>query len=235
VVDLSFSFQEPAGAFTNNAQGNWRYCMCQAFAELGFVVVAFNRRSDGLTGSAGLRDRAFNAYRDTNLPLCNMADCAAGIEQLCARYSYMDINRVGVSSLSIPTALTGMLIYPEIYKVGVSCNAQADFRLYPIDYSGGVGMHEFPSYEGFAKNLKGKLLMIHGMLDEVLPVSGTFRVVEALQNAHKTFDMLLLPNVGHGGSDYAMRRTWDYLVQHLLSVEPPEDYALNVTANTESD
>ena len=235
VVDLSFSFQEPAGSFTNNAQSHWRYFMGQAFAELGFIVVAFNHRSDGLTGGAGLRDHAFNSYRDTSLPFCNMADCVAGIRQLCERHPYMDINRVGVASMSVPTALTGLLIYPDLYKVGVSVNAQADFRFYPINYGGGVGLCDFPPYENFAHQLKGKLLMIHGMLDDVLPVSGTFRVAEALQKANKHFDMLLLPNVDHFGSDYCTRRTWDYLVEHLLGDKPPEDFDLKVTGIVSND
>lgn len=84
--------------------------------------------------------------------------------------------------------------------------------------------------EDHARNFKGKLLIIHGMLDNASSVSQVFRIIEALQRANKNFDLLLLPNMGHGagsGTRYALRRTWDYFVKHLLGEEPPTDIELS--------
>lgn len=157
----------------------------------------------------------------------NMADCVTGIKQLAKRHPYMDINRVGVvDGSTIPAALTGTLVYPELYKVGVSLNPMIPGLFPPL---GGVmgSCDVFPAYEDFAKNLSGKLLLIHGMLEDLIPVSGTFRIVEALKKANKDCDMLLLPNSDHKiPSGYIMRRMWDYLVTHLLEREPPKDFAL---------
>ena len=55
----------------------------------------------------------------------------------------------------------------------------------------------------------------------MVPVVGTLRIVDALQKANKHFDMLLLPNVGYGGSEYSQRRAMDYVVEHLLKENPP--------------
>ena len=80
-----------------------------------------------------------------------------------------------------------------------------------------------------AKHLKGKLYLIHGMLDDNVPVQSTLQVVQALMDANKDFDLLLLPQARHGfGKDsyYVMRRRWDYFVQHLLGAEPPKGFEL---------
>ena len=118
---------------------------------------------------------------------------------------------------------TTRLVHPDFYKVGVSINPLADCRLL-----GALGLEDknLPQFEQFAKNLRGRLLLIAGMMDDVLPVSMTFRIVEALQIANKNFDMLLLPNLGHDLSGYTIRRSWDYFVEHLLGVEPPLDFKL---------
>ena len=87
----------------------------------------------------------------------------------------------------------------------------------------------FPQLDDFAKNLKGRLLLTHGMLDDVAYISGTLRIVEALKNANKSFDMLLLPNGKHMADAYAIRRGWDYLVEHLLGEQTPEDFELKLS------
>ncbi|MDB9724461.1 DPP IV N-terminal domain-containing protein [bacterium] len=219
VLDLSYVSLGLVGSFSNNATGHYHYLASMAYAELGFIVVRFEHRGDAEQRGAGLRSRAFFEQRDSSLPSHNMADCVAGIKQLCNRYDYMDSNRVGVADyIACPAALTGLLVYPEIYKVGVSLNPMIGGALLPMNLG---KSSEFPSHELFAENLRGKLLLMHGMLEDAIPVSVTFRIIDALQKANKPFDMLLLPNVGHHGSDYTMRRGWDYLVTHLLGEEPP--------------
>ena len=116
-------------------------------------------------------------------------------------------------------------MHPEFYKVGVSVNAAVDDRLFPLASCPLPGL---PQYEDFAKNLCGKLLLIHGMLDEVISVSATLQLVEALKKANKSFDMLLLPSLGHGSDGYCIRRGWDYLVEHLQGETPPENFEVHL-------
>ena len=226
VLDCSYGYSAPVGSFTNNHTGNWHYLSASAYAELGFIVVMINNR-----GNEGLRNTLFNTYQDPLLPLdpmllvkCNKADGVAGIQQLARQRPYMDISRVGVADFgSIPHALAGLLIHPDFYKVGVSVNPLADTRLIAAL---GMERQSLPQFENFADRLRGKLLLIAGMLDDVMPVAMTFRVIEALQKANKTFDMLLLPNLGHNPSGYTTRRGWDYFVEHLLGETPPVDFEL---------
>ena len=77
-----------------------------------------------------------------------------------------------------------------------------------------------------AGNLKGKLLIAHGMMDGNVHPSNTMLVVDALIEADKDFDMLVFPNARHGfgNSRYFLERRWDYFVRHLQGVEPPADF-----------
>ena len=75
-----------------------------------------------------------------------------------------------------------------------------------------------------------KLLIAHGTMDTNVPPSNTMLVVDALIEANKDFDLLMLPNRGHGfgNEPYMMRRRWDYFVRHLLGAEPPAGYEIGL-------
>src|SRR3546814_18982537 len=80
-------------------------------------------------------------------------------------------------------------------------------------------------------NLEGHLRLFHGLLDDKVPPTNTLLVVQALIEANKDFDLLLLPEARHGyGSGeagmYVTRRRWDYFVRHLLGAEPPAGYEI---------
>ena len=228
VLDCSYGYTAPAGAFNSNNYAAKMYMEGQSYAELGFIVVMINNR-----GNEGLRGRTFNDYQDPLLPIdpqllvkYHKADCVAGIKQLAKRYPYMDSKRVGVVEfVTIPTALAGMFVHPEFYQVGVSVNPLADYRL-----AGATGRApgEWPQLESLAARYKGRLLMVAGMMDWAWPVSMTLRIAEALQKQGKRFDMLLLPNLAHSGSPYVTQRTWDHLVEHLQGVRPPVDLSLEM-------
>jgi hypothetical protein len=65
-----------------------------------------------------------------------------------------------------------------------------------------------------------------------VPPSNTLLIVDALIKANKDFDLLMLPNRGHGfgNEPYMVRRRWDYLVKYLMGVEPPHEYEMRARA-----
>jgi dipeptidyl aminopeptidase/acylaminoacyl peptidase len=72
-------------------------------------------------------------------------------------------------------------------------------------------------------------MLVHGMMDDNVPPYNTLLVVEALEKANKSFDLVIFPNSAHGYGEYSpymTRRRWDYFVQHLLGAEPPKDYQM---------
>ena len=65
-------------------------------------------------------------------------------------------------------------------------------------------------------------------MDNNVPPNNTLLVVDALIKANKDFDLLMLPNRGHGfsGEPYMVRRKWDYFVKWLMGSEPPKEFEL---------
>jgi dipeptidyl aminopeptidase/acylaminoacyl peptidase len=81
-----------------------------------------------------------------------------------------------------------------------------------------------------AGNLKGKLLLVHGGVDENVNPSATFKLAEALVKADKEFDMLILPSQHHGYtgkfSDYFLKKRWNYFVENLACQKAIWDFPL---------
>jgi dipeptidyl aminopeptidase/acylaminoacyl peptidase len=123
--------------------------------------------------------------------------------------------------------------------VGISEAGNHDNRNYEDDWgekwqgllrrtTDGETNNDNQANQNFAKNLKGKLLLAHGTMDDNVPPDNTLLVVSELIKANKDFDLLLLPNRNHGfGNDsYMVRRRWDYFVRYLLGAEPPREYEM---------
>jgi dipeptidyl-peptidase 4 len=80
-----------------------------------------------------------------------------------------------------------------------------------------------PTNAELAANLKGKLLLVHGDMDNNVHPANTIRLVDALIKANKRFDMLILPGKQHAYADYApyfQERMWEYFAEHLLDDRP---------------
>ena len=136
-----------------------------------------------------------------------------------------------------------MFRYPEFFKVGISEAGNHDNRVYEDDWaekwqgllekkSDGTTNYDNQANQLVARNLKGKLLLAHGTLDSNVPPNNTLLVVNELIKANKDFDLLMLPNRGHGfgNEPYMIRRRWDYFVRNLLGAEPPHEYEMRAPA-----
>ncbi|TMI94676.1 MAG: S9 family peptidase, partial [Bacteroidetes bacterium] len=220
--------------------GSWGFSAArgdnQALAELGFVVVLIEG-----TGNPD-RSKSFHDRYWPDMSTNTLPDQIAGIRQLSKRYSYIDTNKVGIwghSGGGFATA-AAMFRYPDFFKVGISESGNHDNRNYEDDWGeryiglltknpDGTDNYTAQANQTYAKNLKGKLMLAHGMMDNNVPPYNTMLVVDALAKANKDYDLVIFPNAGHGyGTDspYMMRRRWDYFVKNLLGKEPPPNYQL---------
>jgi dipeptidyl-peptidase-4 len=202
----------------------------QAFAELGFIV--FNVDGRGSQGrSKAFHDESYRGLGQSG----HLDDHVAVIKQLAERFPYIDAERVGIYGVSGGGYATAhaMFTYPDVFKVGVSDAGNHDQRAY-LQVWGETfnGPEEGTNYTDaanalLAKNLKGKLLLMHGDMDINVSPYLTMQVVDALIKANKDFDLLIVPNAGHGTMrpyTYAMRRAWDYLIRNLQGATPPKEY-----------
>ena len=208
---------------------------CQALAELGFIVVEI----DGM--GTPWRSKKFHEAYFGNLGDNTLPDQVTGMKQLAARYPWIDIERAGIyghSGGGFATA-DAMFRYPDFFKVGISEAGNHDNREYEDDWGekwqglletnpDGTTNYDNQANQLQAKNLKGKLLLAHGTMDNNVPPYNTLLVVNELIKANKDFDLLLLPNRNHGfgNEPYVVRRRWDFFVRWLLGAEPPAGYEL---------
>jgi len=219
----------PHGFFVPKTFSAYR-STAQAIAELGFVVV----QVDGL-GTNG-RGKTFHLWSWKNLGDGGLPDHIAALRQLAERYDFLDLTRVGIYGHSAGgyDAAHAMLTHPEFYKVAVSSAGNHDHRMdkavWNTQWMGWpIGDHyRAQSNVTLAGNLQGKLLLAAGDVDENVPVSATLQLVNALIEANKDFDLLILPNQTHnlGRHAYFQRRRWDFFVTHLLGVTPPAAYRI---------
>jgi dipeptidyl aminopeptidase/acylaminoacyl peptidase len=155
-------------------------------------------------------------------------------------YPQADTNRIGLYGTSAggQNSLGGLLFHPQWYKAAVSACGCHDNRIdkqwwneqwmgYP------VGKHyDEQSNITNASKLKGKLLLIVGEADQNVPPESTYRVVDALIKAKKTFDFLAVPGMGHGdGGPYGRAKKRDFFVKNLLGIDPPDRNNNELTAN----
>ena len=220
--------------------GSWSFAAsrgdCQALAELGFVVIQ-------LEGSCNPnRSKAFHDACYGNMGENTLADHVSGLKQLKQLHPFLDLGKIGIwghSGGGFATA-AAMFRYPDFFKVGISESGNHDNRNYEDDWGeryiglevvgeDGRSNYEQQANQTLARQLKGKLFLIHGGMDDNVPPYNTYLVADALIKSNKDFDFLLLPNARHGyGSDsyYVMRRRWDYFIQHLMGATPPKEYKL---------
>ncbi|MEJ7911917.1 MAG: DPP IV N-terminal domain-containing protein [Chitinophagaceae bacterium] len=199
-------------------------------AQVGFIVVTVGNRG----GHPG-RSKWYHNFGYGNLRDFGLADKKTALEQLAYRHPYIDISRVGIHGHSgggfMSTA--AMLVYPDFFKVAVSSAGNHDNSIYNRWWSekhhgvqeiinpGGdtTYLYGIEKNADLAKNLKGKLLLFHGDIDNNVHPATTIRLAHALIKANKRFDLVLLPGQRHGFGDmteYFFWRMTDYFSTYLL-------------------
>ena len=197
------------------------------FAALGFVVVTVDGR-----GTA-LRSKAFMDHSRLVKDGDYIADHVTAIRQLAETRPWMDLDRgVGVFGHSGGglASTKAILTEPDFYSVAVSSAGDHDDALYHSwwgeKYYGLADEFDYKSHANVSlvENLKGKLFLAHGEMDDNVTPHLTMRLVDALMKANKDFDLLIVPNADHSllvHNAYWVRRRWDFFVQHLMGEKPP--------------
>ncbi len=201
-----------------------------ALAQFGFIVVQI----DGM-GTFG-RSRDFRNFCYKNLSDGGFPDRIAWIKALAKKYPCIDLDRVGIYGHSAGgyASMRAMLNHPDFYKVCVSSAGNHAHCL-----GGAAGWAEvymgYPYGEHYkqqsnvtdAAKLQGKLLLLHGEIDDNVPVTTTLRLANALNKAGKHFKMVIAPNQYHElDENLWTRHRWNFFVRHLLGKEPLQHYKL---------
>ena len=193
-------------------------------AELGFIVV----QSDGM--GTNHRGKAFHDVCWKNLKDAGFPDRIAWIKEAAKTRPWMDLSRVGIygGSAGGQSAVRALLDHHDFYSVAVADCGCHDNRMdkiwwneqwmgWPVDES-----YVTNSNVADAAKLQGHLMLAVGELDQNVDPASTMQVANALEKADKDFDLVVMTGTGHGSLEtpYGSRRRMDYLVRHLLHVEP---------------
>jgi dienelactone hydrolase len=206
----------------------------RALAELGFIVVQLDAMG------TPMRSKTFHEAYYGNMGDNGLPDHITGMQQLAERHPWIDIDRVGIYGGSGGgfASADAIMRYPEFFKVAVSWSGNHDNRNYEDDWGekwqgllvedeDGTTNYDNQANQLLVENLRGKLLLAHGTMDNNVPFYNTLLVVNELIAANKDFDLILFPNRRHSLREaYMTRRRWDYFVQHLMGAEPPVEYPL---------
>ncbi|HLO73429.1 MAG TPA: DPP IV N-terminal domain-containing protein [Flavobacterium sp.] len=191
-------------------------------AQKGYVVFTLdNRGSDS-------RGKKFCEVTHRNLGVNEMADQMKGIEFLKSK-SFVDADKIGVFGWSFGGFMTTSLMtnHADVFKVGVAGGPVIDWKYYEIMY--GERYMDMPQEnpEGYektsllnkAKDLKGRLLVIHGAQDPVVVQQHSMNFIESCIKAGKQVDYFLYPNHEHNvsGKDriHMYAKIADYFDVHL--------------------
>lgn len=218
-------------SFSARRRGN------DTLAQFGFIVICVGNRG----GHPG-RSKWYHNYGYGNLRDYGLADKKAAIEQLADRHPFINIDKVGIYGHSgggfMSTA--AMLVYPDFFKVAVSSSGNHENNVYNrrwsekhhgvkevVDKDGNIKFeYDIERNSEIAKNLKGRLLLTTGDIDNNVHPANTLRMANALIRANKRFDFFTFPGQRHGFGDMNNYWFWiraDYFCKHLIG-----DYSQSV-------
>ena len=206
-----------------------RYRVGNAVCDMGFLVAKFDNR-----GTNG-RGKAFMGAVYQKLGIVDIQDQADGVRFLRQR-PYVDGSRVGIFGHSYGGYMSQLAVlkYPDVFQVAAAGAGLSTWKNYDTIYTERYMRtpQENPEgYEGgaclpYIDQLKGKLLILHGMVDDNVHPNNAWQLVEALQEADKPFEIMFYANRGHGLGGHANRARWKFLHKHLIEqpvVIPPDE------------
>jgi len=195
----------------------------QMLAQMGMLVFRCDPRSASGKGACS----TWTAYKE--LGVQELKDMEEAIGWLRSR-PYVDPNRIGMSGHSYGGFMTAYaLTHSKLFAGGIAGAPVTDWHLYDTIYTerymdtpqDNPQGYEKTSVVKAAKNLHGKLLMVHGARDDNVHLENTFKLVHALQQANKDFQLMIYPQSRHGiGPMHYRRLQVDFIKQVLQLTEP---------------
>jgi dipeptidyl-peptidase-4 len=203
---IVYVYGEPASQTVLNRWGGRGNLFLRSLAQAGYVVVSVDNRGTPAPKGVEWRKVVYGSVGDLS-----SKEQAAAIRALAARYSFIDLDRVGIWGWSGggTNTLNALFRFPDLYKVGVAVAPVPDQRLYDTIYQErymGLPKDNAEGYRlgsaiNFADGLNGKLLIIHGSGDDNVHYQGTERLVNRLVELGKPFDLMVYPNRTHAISE----------------------------------
>ncbi len=199
----SFTYSGPHAPSVRNSWGGGQYMWFQMLAQKGYIIWICDNQSASGKGE----ESTWTAYK--NLGVGELRDLEDGVGYLKS-LPYVDGDRIGLSGWSYGGFMTSYaMTHSKLWKVGIAGGSVTDWHLYDSIYTERFMMTPQNNKEGYektsvlksAKNLSGKLLLIHGVIDENVHLQNTMQFVNQLQLNEKQFELMVYPKNRHGVSN----------------------------------
>ncbi len=225
-------FMTYAGPYAPTIRDSWSggRVADEVKAQMGFVVFRCDPRSASGKGAQS----AWSAYRQ--LGVRELEDIETAIRWL-TRHSFVDASRIGMSGHSYGGFITSYaLTHSKLFAAGIAGAPVTDWRNYDTIYTERYMNTPQENPEGYAKtsvvraaaNLHGKLLILHGLMDDNVHVQNSVQLIGALQRADKDFEVMFYPRARHGISGrHYQRLLYDFMRRALQ----PERESLDARSN----
>jgi dipeptidyl-peptidase 4 len=200
---MQFTYAGPHAPQVRNAWGGTTAMWYQMLAQNGIIVWVMDNR----TASGKGEKSVYGAYKQ--LGVSELADIEEGLNYL-KTLPYVDASRIGISGWSYGGFMTSYaLTHSKSFKLGIAGGTVSDWALYDSIYTERYMGTPQNNPEGYKKtsvinaapNLSGKLLLVHGVIDDNVHLQNTLQLAHALQKAGKQFDLMLYPTARHGVTD----------------------------------
>lgn len=173
------------------------------------------------------RGKDFEQIIFKNLGEVEMEDQVNGYNYL-KTLQYVDENRIALHGWSYGGFMTANLLlsYPDLFTCGVAGGAVTDWSLYEVMYTERYMKTPYKNPDGYnktnlinkAERLKSKLLMIHGLIDDVVVIQHSLKFLEKCIENNIPIDYFIYPNHPHNvrGSDrlHLMEKVLNYIIEN---------------------
>lgn len=218
----SYTYGGPQAPQVRNAFGGSRYMWHQMLAQKGYIIWMCDNRT---ASNKGVKS-AWPMYR--NAGEWELRDLEEGFTWLKSQ-PYVDGSRIGLWGWSYGGYMTSYaLTHSTTFKIGIAGGSVTDWRNYDTIYTERYMQTPQNNLEGYkktaplhaAKDLHGKLLLIHGAIDDNVHVSNTIQFLYELQKAGKQVEFMIYPKSRHGVTDpllvkHMQQMMTDFILRNL--------------------
>jgi dipeptidyl-peptidase-4 len=217
---MVFTYAGPHGPIVHNRWEGRHDAFKQLLAQQGILVWTVDPHAASGEGAVS----AWHSYK--RLGVTELADLEDSLRWL-ARHAQADLSRVGIQGGSYGGFMTAFaLTHSDMFSLGIAVSSVTDWRNYDSIYTEAFMLTPEHNPEGYAASsvtaaadrLHGRLLLVHGALDDNVHLQNAMQLMDALQRAGKSFDAIVYPRDDHGVWRYRNhwpRRRYEFIVNNL--------------------
>jgi dipeptidyl-peptidase-4 len=215
---FQFTYAGPHAPSVVNRWGGNRGMWFQILAQKGYIIWVCDNRTASGKGEESVWPMYKRMYE------LELRDIEDGVNYLKS-LPFVDGGRIGIHGWSYGGSMTSFaLTHSKSFKIGIAGGTVTDEHLYDSIYTERYMLTPQNNPQGYesssvvkaAKNLSGRLLLIHGAMDDNVHMQNTTQLVYELQKADKQFELMIYPTARHGVTNPAQVKHWYTMMTEFI-------------------